>query len=72
MSFPVTKPVNEGDVAATLKLVLQEVVTQNKVCTVLTKWEIKGQGTPEARVVLSFDDAKCEKPPSRKAAPRSG
>ena len=61
MSFTVTKPIDEGDVAGTLKLVLQEVVKQNKVCTVLTKSRIVGLGTAEASVVLSFDDVSCEK-----------
>lgn len=61
MSIIVTKPVAEGDVAATLKLVLQEVVKQNKVCTVLSKFTFEGLGTGAARVVLTFDDAKCEK-----------
>jgi hypothetical protein len=61
MSITVTKPIAEGDVAATLRLVLQEVVKQNKVCTVLTKSKIEGLGTVEARVVLTFDDAKCDK-----------
>lgn len=61
MTFTVTKPIAEGDVAATLKLVLQEVAKQNKVCTVLTKARIEGLGTAEARVLLTFDDAACEK-----------
>lgn len=61
MQFTVTKPIAEGDVAATLKLVLQEVVKQNKVCTVLTKSRVVGLGTVEASVILTFDDAGCEK-----------
>lgn len=61
MPFPVTKPIAEGDVAATLRVVLQEVVKQNRACTVLTKSTIEGLGTEEARVILMFDDAKCEK-----------
>ncbi len=61
MTFPVEKPINELDVAATLALVLQEVVKQNKRCIVLTKSSVVGLGTGTARVVLTFDDAKCEK-----------
>jgi len=61
MTFTVTKPIAEGDVAATLKLVLQEIVRQNKVCTVLTKSRVEGLGTGQAQVVLTFDDAACEK-----------
>ena len=63
MSFTVTKPIAEGDVAATLKLVLQEVVKQNKVCTVLTKSRIVGLGTAEASIQLTFDDAACQTAP---------
>jgi hypothetical protein len=63
MQFTVTKPIAEGDVEATLKLVLQEVVKQNKVCTVLTKSRIVGLGTAQSSVVLTFDDAACEKAP---------
>lgn len=61
MPFTVTKRIAEGDVAATLKLVLLEVVKQNKVCTVLTKSSLENLGTSEARVHLIFDDAKCRK-----------
>ena len=61
MPITVTKPIAEGDVAATLKLVLQEVVKQNRVCTVLTKSTLVGLGTGTAQVVLTFDDAKCAK-----------
>ncbi|MEO8314204.1 MAG: hypothetical protein ABI645_05360 [Pseudomonadota bacterium] len=61
MPFSVTKQIAEGDVAATLKAVLQEVVKQNRACTVLTRSTVEGLGTEEARVILTFDDAKCEK-----------
>lgn len=62
MPITVSKPIDEGNIATTLKLVLQEVVKQNKVCTVLTKSSIEGLGTGGARVLLTFDDAKCAKP----------
>jgi len=61
MPFPVNVDINEADVAATLKLVLQEVVKQNKRCTVLIKSSVENLGTPKACVVLTFDGAKCEK-----------
>lgn len=61
MPFPVTISIAEGEVAATLKLVLQEVVKQNKVCTSLTKSRIEGIGTEQARVILTFDDSMCKK-----------
>lgn len=61
MPFPVNVVIDEADVAATLKLVLQEVVKQNKVCTVLIKSSVEHLGTQNARVVLTFDGAKCEK-----------
>lgn len=62
MTITVPKPIAEGDVAATLRLVLQEVIKQNRVCTVLTKFRIEGLGTSDARVLLTFDDALCEMP----------
>jgi len=61
MTFPVAKPIDEHDVATTLELVLQEVVKQNKRCIVLTKSSVEDLGTANARVILTFDDAKCEK-----------
>lgn len=61
MIFQVIKPIAERDTVATLKLVLQEVVRQNKACTVLTRSSIQGLGTPHAQVVLTFDDALCNK-----------
>jgi 2-methylaconitate cis-trans-isomerase PrpF len=60
MSFTVSKPIAEADVAATLRTVLQEVVMQNKVCTALVKSRIEGLGTAKAKVVLTFDDAACK------------
>lgn len=61
MTFTVTKPIAEGDVAATLKLVLQEIVRQNKVCTVLTESRLEGLGSAQARVLLTFDESGCER-----------
>ena len=60
MSFTVSKPIAEEDVEATLKLVLREVIKQNKVCTVLTKSSVADLGTSDAHVVLTFDDEKCK------------
>jgi hypothetical protein len=60
MPFSVSKSINEADVAATLRLVLQEVVRQNRACTVLTRSSIQGLGTHAAKVVLTFDDASCQ------------
>lgn len=61
MPFSLNVAINEADVAATLKLVLQEVVKQNKRCTVLIKSSVENLGTPNACVALTFDGAKCEK-----------
>ena len=65
MQFTATKPIAEGvvgaTVGATLKLVLQEIVKQNKICAVLTESRVVGLGTAEASVILAFDDAGCEK-----------
>lgn len=61
MSFPVNVNIDEADVAASLKLVLQEVIKQNKRCTVLMKSSVENLGTPNACVALTFDGAKCEK-----------
>lgn len=60
MTFQVNKPINERDAVATLNLVLQEVVGQNKACTVLRQWSFKDLSTPNAHVVLTFDDATCQ------------
>lgn len=57
--FSSSKPIAEGDVAATLKLVLNEVVSQNKVCTALVSFRIEKLETADAKVVLVFDDAQC-------------
>lgn len=42
----------------------KEVVKQNKVCTVLLKSSVENLGAGEARMRLTFDDAKCKKDPS--------
>lgn len=65
MPSTVTKPIDEGDVAGTLELVLKEIVKQNKVCTVLTKSRVVDLGTAEASVELTFDEARCEKVPPK-------
>ena len=58
--FSSPKPIAEGNVAATLKLVLNEVVSQNKECTALVSFSIEKLGTVDAKVVLVFDDAQCQ------------
>jgi hypothetical protein len=61
MTFTVERSIDEQDVAASLTQALQEVKRQNKVCIVLTKFSVEGLGTAQARVVLTFDDAKCKR-----------
>lgn len=60
MTFQVIKPIDEQDAVATLRLILQEVVRQNKACTVLIRSSFKDLSTPNAHVVLTFDDANCQ------------
>lgn len=60
MTFQVTKPINERDAVATLNLVLQEVVGQNKACTMLIRWSFNDLSTHNAHVMLTFDDATCQ------------
>ena len=58
--FSSSKPIAEGDVAATLRSVLDAVVFQNEGCTALVSFRIEKLGTVEAQVVLVFDDAQCQ------------
>lgn len=58
--FSSSKPIAEGDVAATLRSVLDAVVFQNKGCTALVSFRIEKLGTVDAKVVLVFDDAQCQ------------
>lgn len=64
MSATVKKSIDEQNIATTLKSVLREIVLQNGLCTVLTNFSIEDLGKATARVTLTFDDAKCEKPQS--------
>lgn len=57
--FPISKPIAEGNVVATLKSVLDAVVFQNEVCAALVSFRIEMPGTVDAKVVLNFDDAQC-------------
>ena len=59
MTFTVEKCIDEKDVDTSLSQALQEVTKQNKRCIVLTKFSVEGLGTTKARVVLTFDEAKC-------------
>jgi hypothetical protein len=61
MTFIVEKSIDEQDVTTSLSQALQEVKKQNKVCIVLTKFSVEGLGTANARVVLTFDEAKCRR-----------
>lgn len=58
-TFTDTKKVAEGDVALTLRNVLSEVRRQNEECIALVAFRVEKLGTPEARVVLTFDDEAC-------------
>jgi len=60
MTFIVEKSIDEKNVATSLTLALQEVVKQNKHCIVLIQFSLEGLGTAKARVVMTFDDAKCK------------
>ena len=61
MTFIVEKSIDEQDVATSLSQALQEVKKQNKVCIVLTKFSVEDLDTANARVVLTFDEAKCKR-----------
>lgn len=61
MTFIVEKSIDEQDVTTSLSQALQEVKKQNRVCIVLTKFSVEGLGTANARVVLTFDEAKCKR-----------
>ena len=66
-TFPVTKKVAEGDVALTLRSVMSEVRRQNEECIALVAFRVEKLGTPDARVVMTFDDEACAK----KSAPEA-
>lgn len=60
--FSSSEPIAEGNVAATLKSVLDAVVFQNEECTALVSFRIEKLGSVDAKVVLVFDDAQCLRP----------
>ena len=54
-------PIIEQDAVKSLEVVLKKIASKNGRCIALVEHRFEKIGTPEAKVVLIYDDAKCKK-----------
>jgi len=55
-------PIIEQDAVRSLEVILKKIAQKSERCIVLVDYKFENIGTPEAKIVLHYDDAKCRNP----------